>query len=255
MSALIDRRQMLAGTAGAAFTLASGISPLHAANASPTSPVASAARKAGMRFGSCFNAAPRDAERGSYLNPGYAALLERDCTILVPENEFKWQAIRPSAKDYDFKRFDGMLAYAQKHGMAMRGHTLLWHKTRWYPRWLNNHDFGTSPASAAADILTSHIRTLTKRYAGKIVSYDVVNEAVDPSTGGIEQTALSKAFGSGEGLLDLAFHTARDSAPGVELGDDKAIAHGGHFIEKGAETLLVMLAQARAGIELVHLDM
>ncbi|MBO9576064.1 MAG: endo-1,4-beta-xylanase [Sphingobium sp.] len=209
-----DRRQMLTSTAGAAFALAGGGSPLLAAEASP---VAVAARKAGMRFGSCFNAIPPAIERGSYLNPAYAALLERDCTILVPENEFKWQTIRPTADSYNFTPFDGMLAYAQKHGMAMRGHTLLWHKSKWYPRWLNSFDFGARPASEAERILTSHIKTLTGRYAGKIVSYDVVNEAIDPATGKIEETVLAKAFGSGEGLLDLAFHTARDNAPGVQL--------------------------------------
>lgn len=210
-----DRRQMLAGAAGAAIALTGGAAPLIAAE--PGSPVATAAWKGGLRFGSAFNAAPREAQRGSYRNPGYAALLGRDCTILVPENEFKWQAMRPTADSYNFAPFDGMLAYAEKHGKAIRGHTLLWHKTRWYPRWLNNHVFGARPATEAETILTSHIRTLTRRYAGRIVSYDVVNEAVDPGTGGIEETVLTKAFGDGTALLDLAFHTARENAPGAEL--------------------------------------
>ncbi len=212
----IDRRQMLAGTAGAALAL-TGAGPLRAAAERPADSLALAAGKAGCRFGSAFNAAPRAAGRGSYLNPGYAALLERDCNILVPENEFKWGALRPAVNRYDFTHFDGMMAYAQAHGMAMRGHTLLWHKTKWFPQWLNDFDFGPRPASRAEDILASHIRTVTARYAGRIVSHDVVNEAVDPETGDLERTSLSRAFGSEAGLLDLAFHVARESAPGVQL--------------------------------------
>jgi endo-1,4-beta-xylanase len=209
------RRQLLKGAAGTALTMAAGLS--HAAQDAPASPLSAAAQKAGCRFGSSFNAMPRATPGASYLSPDYAALLERDCNILVAENEFKWVALRPSADSYDFTRFDGMLAYAQRHGMAMRGHTLLWHKTKWYPRWLNELDFGARPASRAAAILAGHIRTVTGRYAGKVVSYDVVNEAVDPATGLLEETSLTRAFGSSVGLLDLAFHTAREHAPGVEL--------------------------------------
>jgi endo-1,4-beta-xylanase len=208
MTMLLDRREMLAGTA--ALLTAPAL-------ASSDSGLAATARKADMRFGSCFNAAPLVAARGSYLRPDYAALLQRDCSILVPENEMKWQAIRPNAEAYDFARFDAMVDYAQAHGMAMRGHTLLWHRTKWFPKWLNEFDFGARPASSAEAILTSHIRTVARRYKGRIVSFDVVNEAVTPETGALEETSLSRAFGGAAGLLDLAFHTARETAPGVQL--------------------------------------
>ena len=44
------------------------------------------ARTKGMRFGSCFAWSPPGADRGSFANPEYAALLKRDCGVLVPEN-------------------------------------------------------------------------------------------------------------------------------------------------------------------------
>ncbi|MBB4840188.1 endo-1,4-beta-xylanase [Sphingomonas kyeonggiensis] len=175
------------------------------------------AKTKGMRFGSCFAWGPPGADRGSFANPKYAELLKRDCGILVPENEFKWQAIRPDAKTFNLDHFSDMLDYAEANGMAMRGHTLLWHKTQYFPKWLNEHDFGASPVKEAEKILGQHIRTLCKLYGSRIVSFDVVNETVEEGTGALRTSSLSKAFGGTEAMLDFAYHTARAHAPGVEL--------------------------------------
>jgi len=175
------------------------------------------ARTKGMRFGSCVAWSPPGADRGSFANPKYAELLKRDCGILVPENEFKWQAIRPDAKTFNLDHFSDMLDYAEANGMAMRGHTLLWHKTEYFPKWLNAYDFGASPVKEAEKILGTHIRTLCKLYAGRITSFDVVNETVEEGSGALRTSSLSKAFGGTEAMLDFAYHTAREHAPGVEL--------------------------------------
>jgi endo-1,4-beta-xylanase len=98
----------------------------------------------------------------------------------------------------------------------MRGHTLLWAPEKWSPKWLVDHNFGAQPAKAAETMLQDHVRTACRRYGTKIYSYDVVNEAVDPETGRIRETVLSRAMG-GEAMLDLMFHTARAEAPHAEL--------------------------------------
>ncbi len=172
------------------------------------------ARKKGMRFGSAVSANPRG---GSFDNPAYAALLRANCGLLVAENEMKWQHLRPAPDRFDFAAFDRMLGWGERNGMAMRGHNLLWHRRKWMPRWLEAQDFGARPATEAARILTTHIRTVTQRYGTRIASYDVVNEAVTPDTGGLEETALSRAMGGVEATLDLAFRTARAAAPHAEL--------------------------------------
>ena len=168
----------------------------------------------GMRFGSCVAAGSGG---GSFRNSRYAALVEQDCGLLVPENELKWQAIRPSATEFDFRAFDAMLDYAARKKMAMRGHTLLWHRSKWMPSWMETHDFGSRPASAAEAMMRNHIETVCGRYKGRIASYDVVNETVMPEDGALAQTALSTAIGGTETLVDLAFHTARAAAPGAQL--------------------------------------
>jgi endo-1,4-beta-xylanase len=68
----------------------------------------------------------------------------------------------------------------------------------------------------AAAMLTEHVRTICRRYGRSIYSYDVVNEAVEPETGQIRDTLITRAMG-GEAFLDLMFHTARAEAPHAEL--------------------------------------
>ena len=171
----------------------------------------------GLRIGSCYAWGTPDADRGSFANPAYAALLQRDCGILVAENEMKWQALRPSATAFDFARFDAMMAWATAVGMPVRGHNLLWHQPKWMPKWAEDHDFGASPAREAERLLTEHVMTVCARYGTRIPSYDVVNEAVNPADGTLYQTALSRALGGPDATLDLAFRTARAAAPHAQL--------------------------------------
>lgn len=215
----IVRRDALAMLAGLAVTgCRGGSSPRAPGDApSPADGLNALAAARGMGIGSCFAWGPAGADRGSFANPAYAALLTRDCGLLVPENEMKWQALRPSPTTFDFARFDAMIDWADANRLPVRGHNLLWHQPKWMPKWEETHDFGTSPARAAARLLTEHVTTVCRRYGTRIASYDVVNEAVDPADGSLYQTALSRALGGAEATLDLAFHTARRAAPHAQL--------------------------------------
>jgi endo-1,4-beta-xylanase len=171
------------------------------------------AKTKGMRFGSCFAAG---ASGGSFRNLSYAALIKRECGVLVPENEMKWQAIRPSARTFDFDRFDAMMDFAARTKIDVRAHTLLWHRNKWMPAWMETHDFGARPATAAGAMLAKHIKTVTDRYSDRIRSWDVVNETV-MEDGSLAQTALSHAFGGTEALVDTAFVSARAAMPEAQL--------------------------------------
>lgn len=208
----LDRRSLLAGAATAAATL-----PLAARATSVPPGLNALAAERGMRIGSAFAWSPPGADAGSFANPAYAALLQRDCGLLVPENQLKWQATRPAPDRFDFTHVDAMLGWAEAHRMAMRGHTLLWHKTEYFPPWLVGYDFGATPAREAERLLTTHIETICHRYAGRIHSYDVVNETVDEKTGALRESNLSRAFGGTEPMLDHAYRTARAAAPKAQL--------------------------------------
>jgi endo-1,4-beta-xylanase len=187
----------------------------------PPPPAVSGALKAaatakGMRFGSAFNAA--GANSGSYTNANYAKLLEAECSIVVAENEMKWQSIRPNATDFNLTSFDNMLTYSESKNMVMRGHTLLWHQPQWTPDWLTNYNYGANPATEAARLLTNHLETVIRRYGNRIASFDVVNEAVSYANNNVyAQTSLSAAFGGTEAMMDFAFRKARELLPNTQL--------------------------------------
>ena len=203
----LSRRDALAGGA-AMFASAAVAAP------KPRAALDALARRSGRRFGSAVGWARPGADRGSFANPPYARILQRECELLVPENEMKWQWSRPGPDRFDFRQMDGIADYASKHGFKLRGHTLFWTPAKWYPKWLAKTHFGS--AAEAERLLAAHVQTVCRRYGGRIYSYDVVNEAVQPETGAIRDTNVTRALG-GEQFLDLMFHTARAEAPHAEL--------------------------------------
>ena len=204
----LTRRQALASGAAA---LAS--SQLHAQ--APAQSLDAIARKTGRSFGSAVSWSPPGADRGSFANPAYARIVERECGLLVPENELKWQWTRRLGPDrFDFRAMDAIADYATRHNFKLRGHTLFWTPSKWYPKWLADYQFKSR--ADAERLLVNHVQTVCRRYGKRIYSYDVVNEAVQPETGQIRDTNVTGALG-GEGFLDLMFHTARAEAPHAEL--------------------------------------
>ncbi|NJL60611.1 MAG: endo-1,4-beta-xylanase [Methylacidiphilales bacterium] len=106
-----------------------------------------------------------------------AETLVKECQILVPEWALKWYipnpALRPEPNIFDFSEVDKILAFAQNKGLQLRGHTLVWHES--LPPWFQD----TVNSNNAQQILEQHINTVVGRYAGKMHSWDVVNEAIN----------------------------------------------------------------------------
>jgi endo-1,4-beta-xylanase len=137
---------------------------------------------------------------------GYAAALTAYGSV-TPENELKWEVSEPDKGSYDFEAADRIVGFARQHGMAVRGHALVWHLQN--PGWLN--DIGAGELRAA---LRDHIRTLMRRYAGRIGEWDVVNEAVADS-GGLRHSIWLDRLGPG--YIALAFRFAHSADPSAQL--------------------------------------
>lgn len=209
------RREAIAIALGGA-----GLAAWPAARAAPVVPTPSLnqlAKAKGLRFGSAIAAGASAAQPmgGSIDNADYAAVVTGECGLIVPENEMKMQTLRPGPDVFDFTRADRLMAFADRHFLAVRGHNLLWHNTRWLPAWLNDHDFGSRPASEAERILVTHVQTVCRHFGDRIRSWDVVNETIDPDTGGMRQTVLTRYLG--DRVIDVVYHAAREVLPDCQL--------------------------------------
>jgi endo-1,4-beta-xylanase len=203
-----DALQM--GAAGAAVTAAPQLGHAHSVT-TPQPSLNQIAASKGMRFGSATAAVGG----GSIQNPDYAAILVGECGLLVPENEMKMYAVRPTPDRFDFAGADEIMEFAARHGLAVRGHNLFWHKPKYFPGWLKEYDFGSRPASAAEKLLIDHITTVCRHFGDRIHSWDVVNETIDQDTGALRETVFTRHLG--ERVIDICFHAAREALPTCQL--------------------------------------
>jgi endo-1,4-beta-xylanase len=143
--------------------------------------------------------------------PIYQETLKREFNILVAENAFKWDALRPSRTTFNFVDSDALVEFAQSNNMRVRGHTLVWHNQ--LPGWLTAGNF---TREEVAEILRDHITTLVGRYKGRVWAWDVVNEAVDDATGGLRTNSFWHQR-LGPEYIRLAFEIARQADPDARL--------------------------------------
>lgn len=175
------------------------------------------ARRKGMRIGNAMGISASGVRTQSrFHDTAYRALMARECSLIVAENETKWQALRPRPGEFRFAQADEMFAWAKANGMGIRGHTLIWQAPKWFPKWLNEYDFGAQPVKEAERILTEHIAAVCRHFGRDIYSYDVVNEAIDPKDGALRANVLTQRLGALE-QIDLAFRLAREHAPHAQL--------------------------------------
>ncbi|WP_181785727.1 endo-1,4-beta-xylanase [Streptomyces phytophilus] len=137
----------------------------------------------------------------------YAGTLNREFNSIVAENVMKWDATEPNRGQFNFSGGDQLVSHAQNNGMSVRGHTLVWHAQQ--PGWVQGLT-GNNLRQAMLD----HIDGVAGHYAGKIDSWDVVNEAFEWD-GSRRQSNLQQQIGNG--WIEDAFRAADAADPGATL--------------------------------------
>jgi len=158
-----------------------------------------------LRFGTAINS--KALSDTVYLN-----LIRHDCGSLVAENEHKIYVVQGAKGPMQWDRPDAIVDFADRNGMAMRGHVLLWNRDEFLPNWMP--DAGFDRASMAT-YLDQYFTDMTSRYQGRIDSWDVVNETIDPGTGLPRETLFTNTVGPG--VVDWAFRKARELMPETQL--------------------------------------
>lgn len=141
-------------------------------------------------------------------DPAFEAAVAAQCSIIVPELELKWERLRPTPDTYNFSSADWLSNYAQHHHMKFRGHALIWHEE--LPSWFAGY---VTPQNAKA-LLLDHIAAVVGRYAGKVHSWDVVNEVVwppDKRSDGLRDSPWMRNLGPAH--IEMAFRAAAQADP------------------------------------------
>ncbi len=103
----------------------------------------------------------------------YANLIARECSVVTPNGELKWDATEPSPGQFNFAGADAIALFCLQNNIDMHGHTLFWHMGR--PGWL----------SYPPDIKTieRHLKGVMGHYKASPVlkSWDIANEIIADS--------------------------------------------------------------------------
>lgn len=199
----LSRRAVLTGLGAAAAA-----SALPAWAGSPKwAPLGGLAAQKNIRFGMALNVHRLED------TPRYADLAARECSIVTPENAMKWEALHPARDKYVFDQADLLVNFAEKHKIAVHGHTFVWHRA--LPPWVTRE--ATTPQTAKK-VLEEHIATVMGHYKGRVSQWDVINEAIQPKDGLKDNWRNSIWYQQlGPEYFDIAFGAAHDADPKAVL--------------------------------------
>ncbi len=239
-TARFGRRRLLRAAASAPLTGLLGVR----SGAAAVPALKDAAAAAGLRFGSSSDV---DIARAP---AAYATLFAAQCGLLAPQLGWSSVAPRPDAAEPAWE--DPNVGFARTHGMKLTGAHLLWHENS--PGW-----FADLPAGAAAQqAVDRHIREIAGHYAGRVFSWNVVNEAIDTRNGtsdGLRRSVYLQKLGPD--FIARAFASARAADPHALLVyNDYSLETAGRLDAARRDALLRLLdrVQRRAPIDGVGLQ-
>lgn len=166
-----------------------------------------------FRFGT---AAPADLLLGK-TEPKFHEVLTKYFNTVTLENDLKWQPLAGDwGKAYTIERALDATKWLHQHGLALRGHVLVWPGWQNLPAKLKLHE--KNPALLKKEV-EAHIREVAGAMKGKVIDWDVLNE---PFTNHDLMDIL------GYEVMADWFRIARDVEPNAHLYiNDFAILSGG----------------------------
>ncbi len=144
----------------------------------------------------------------------HVELLKYHFNSITAENAMKPEEIHPTEDFYTFENADRIAQFAQENGIALRGHTLIWHNQ--VGNWFFVEDGNPVSAETLKARMESHITKVMQHYQGQIYAWDVVNEPVDQNQpDGFYRNEWYEALGPE--YVELAFRYARNADPDAKL--------------------------------------
>jgi len=91
----------------------------------------------------------------------------------VTENAVKWGSMERVKGQVDYSAVDGILEWTEKNKIPLRAHNLFWGIPKFVQPWVKEMDDST-----LRQTLQNRAKTITKKYKGRFVEYDLNNEMV-----------------------------------------------------------------------------
>ncbi|WP_018181160.1 endo-1,4-beta-xylanase [Kaistia granuli] len=241
-----SRRDFLCAGAGlSAALLPLGLQPAAAADAT----LGGVAARAGVTFGTSIAA-------DTLRIPAQAALYHREARIYTVDWALTFSHLRPRADQFHPGDAEAILAFATPAGIPVHGHALAWNESR--PDWLMKlSNAGKRKA------LDRHIDETVAHFAGRLPSWNVVNEPFWPGhglPGDFRDGPWLQAFGPG--YVTRAFQRAQAADPRARLVLNEAMTEvwteDGAKMRRGLLTLVDRLQDDGVRLDAVglqgHLD-
>lgn len=160
---------------------------------------------------------------GNIYNSFNLTGVDRDMVLhhfnaVTPENMMKPDAMQKQKGVFTFESADAMTGFCQENGLKTVGHTLAWHGQT--PDWMN----ASCGREEAIGRLRDHISNVAGHYSGKLLSWDVVNEAIQdgarlPADGNWKSCLRDTPWlrNIGNDYIELAFQFAHEADPNAKL--------------------------------------
>ncbi|MDR0503342.1 MAG: endo-1,4-beta-xylanase [Treponema sp.] len=143
-------------------------------------------------------------------------IIRKHFSSLTSGNAMKMGCIHPREDSYYWDEADFITGFAQREGLAMRGHTIMWHNQT--SDWVfldGNEDVSKNKLFKR---LEDHIFSVTQRYNDYIYAWDVINELIDAENGDENIYRKSKWYQiGGKEIYDFAFKKMREASPKAKL--------------------------------------
>jgi len=140
--------------------------------------------------------------------------------MALSESYMRPKYTQPQQGVFVWDKVDSMMQWSESQGMTTRGHFLVWDAPSQNPTWLTDRVWSTSPNRWTREqllaILKTHIDSVVGHFKGRVLEWDVVNEAVTSSQAdGLERSWWYNIIGPD--YIDSAFTWAHRADPNAWL--------------------------------------
>lgn len=153
-------------------------------------------------------------------NTSEQAVVEKHFGEMTAGNIMKMSYLQPSNGNFTFTNADTFVDYAKDNNINVHGHALVWHSDYQVPNFMKN--WSGSAADFIAEV-EDHVTQVVTHFKakGNVVSWDVVNEAINDGSPVANFRTTDSPFyvksGNSSIYIEKAFQAARAADPSAIL--------------------------------------